>query len=555
MELARLKGWLGSRQFLAIVAGVLLAFSFPNAGVAGFAWVAPGLLLFATLGAPPKTAFRIAYIGGLAHYLVSLYWLLNIPYRWLGIPFGPAAGWLALSAYVAIYPGVWAWLMSGLLVKNTGESSGQVSECFKQPLVNEWIQRFAFCLCGAAAWVGLEMIIARLFSGFPWNILGASQYKLTPLIQISTITGVYGVSFLVIWLSLALMMAMLSLVQNPARRSAWIGELIVPMLVVAVLFQWGFRQTRSAEKPGRSLRVTCIQPSIPQTLIWDESRDAERLSELIALTGRALSNRTDLLIWPEAAVPKLLRYDEETFAAVTGIARSNRVWMIIGADDAEPRRDTPDPQDADYYNSSFLISPEGKLVDRYRKRGLVIFGEYIPLERWMPFLKWFTPIQGGFTPGDKPVPFELGDLALTTSVLICFEDIFPGLGREAAKDSDFLVNITNNGWFGEAAAQWQHAAAAVFRAVENRIQLVRCSNNGITCWVDDRGAVREVFRDAKGRVYGPGIFAFELPLARRAEATFYFHHGDVFGWSCVALLVVLAAWRVLRFRADGRRRG
>lgn len=550
MELARLKGWLGSRQFLAIIAGVLLAFSFPNAGMAGFAWVAPGLLLFATLGAQPRTAFRIAYIGGLAHYLVSLYWLLNIPYRWLGIPFGPAAGWLALSAYVAIYPAIWAWLLNGLVVREYGVSSGRMSECFKQPLVNEWIHRFVLCLGGAAAWVGLEMIIARLFTGFPWNLLGASQYKLTPLIQISTITGVYGVSFLVVWLSLALMMAMLRLVQNPARRSAWIGELIVPMLVLAVLFQWGFRQTRSAETPGRSLRVTCIQPSIPQTLIWDESKDTERLSELIALTGRALSNRTDLLIWPEAAVPKLLRYDEETFAAVTGIARSNKVWMIIGADDAEPRRDTPDPEDADYYNSSFLISPEGKLVDRYRKRGLVIFGEYIPLERWMPFLKWFTPIQGGFTPGDKPVPFELGELALTTSVLICFEDIFPGLGREAAKDSDFLVNITNNGWFGESAAQWQHAAAAVFRAVENRIQLVRCSNNGITCWVDDRGAVREVFTDAKGRVYGPGIFAFELPLARRVQATFYFLNGDLFGWTCVTLLVALAAWRIFRLRAD-----
>ena len=119
------------------------------------------------------------------------------------------------------------------------------------------------------------------------------------------------------------------------------------------------------------------------------------------------------------------------------------------------------PDDYEFYNASFLVNPDGEFVARYRKRNLVVFGEYIPLVRWLPFVKWFTPIEGGFTPGDRPVPFVLTRPDVKTSTLICFEDTFPGLAREAADDdTDFLVNLTNNGWFGESAAQWQHAASA-----------------------------------------------------------------------------------------------
>jgi apolipoprotein N-acyltransferase len=227
--------------------------------------------------------------------------------------------------------------------------------------------------------------------------------------------------------------------------------------------------------------------------------------------------------------------------------------MILGADDAEPRRDTPDPDDADYYNSSFLINPAGELVGRYRKRSLVIFGEYIPLERWMPFLKFFTPIQGGFTPGDKALAFAMPDLNTTTSVLICFEDIFPRLASEATDEgADFLVNLTNNGWFGESAAQWQHAASAVFRTVENRVSLIRCSNNGLTCRVDERGVIREQFRDARGTIYGAGALRLEVPLPEKVPATFYRAHGDVFGWACFGLLAVATAFTLVQNRRQTR---
>jgi apolipoprotein N-acyltransferase len=262
-----------------------------------------------------------------------------------------------------------------------------------------------------------------------------------------------------------------------------------------------------------------------------------------------LTNQVDLLIWPEAAVPKLLRYDKETFEAITGLARRHHVWFIVGSDDAEPRAGSNNPDDADYFNSSFLISPEGKLMERYVKRNLVIFGEYLPLRAWLPFLKYFTPIEGGFTPGTHSVQFALPDLGVQTSVLICFEDTFPQLARtDVRPETSFLVNITNDGWFDEGPAQWQHAVTALFRTVENRLPLVRCSNNGLTCWMDAQGRMRDVFRDSRGTIYGPGYLLAEIPLAagREHPVTFYTRHGDWFGWGCVGIAGIWLIRRMIQ---------
>jgi apolipoprotein N-acyltransferase len=255
-----------------------------------------------------------------------------------------------------------------------------------------------------------------------------------------------------------------------------------------------------------------------------------------------------LLIWPEAAVPKALRYYHEMFDPIASLARSNHVWIIVGSDDVELLHGPTQPEDRRDFNSSFLISPQGELIEGYRKRALVIFGEYIPLYHWLPFMKWFTPIQSGYTRGKHAVPFKLDNLNVKTSVLICFEDIFPHLAREYAdEDTDFLVNITNNGWFGEGAAQWQHGTSALFRAIENGLPLVRCSNNGLTCWVDEHGRLRQIFRDAKGTVYGPGFMTAEIPLLADGEKrprTFYNQHGDWFGWGCVVIGAMMVARRI-----------
>ncbi len=544
-----------SGYLAAIGAGLLLTAAFPDIGIAGLAWVVPGFLLAIAQGKSRGDAFRIGYVAGLAHFLSSLYWLLLIPVTGF-----PILGWASLGAFLALYPAVWVWLVAG----NIGEGN--------------WARRTRWSLAGAAAWVALEMVRARLFGGFPWDFLGVSQYQMVPLIQIASVTGVYGVSFLVVWFSLSLFSAARAIFGSPTRRFVWQAEMILPLLAVISLFIFGYVRAGQGNPTGTTLRVTLVQPSIPQTLIWNPAQDAKRFQQLLQLTEKMLaenenqesnrrasnggviqildpseqnsvpseigtarlSGKTDLLIWPESAVPKMVRYDEETYRAVTGLARSNRVWMIISSDDAEPPSNgSTNPDDADYFNSAFLVAPDGRLAGVYQKRKLVIFGEYIPLVRWLPFVKYLTPITGSFTPGDQPVTFELSDLHVNAAPLICFEDTFPETARASAKKGvDFLVNLTNDGWFGDSAAQWQHMATAVFRTVENNLPLIRCANNGITCWIDPYGRVRQIFRDKIGSVYGMGAMTVDVPMSMDGAGrtqTFYNRHGDWFGWVCVVV--------------------
>lgn len=393
------------------------------------------------------------------------------------------------------------------------------------------------------------MAVARLLTGFPWNLLGVSQARILPVIQIASYTGVYGVSFLLAWFSVSLACAGLNLIARPTAARLWLGDLLFPMVGVAFVCWFGMRQiTRSDAPPGR-IRIALIQPSIPQTLIWDPKENTNRFQQLLRLTRKALEEKPDLLVWPEAAIPNILRYEPETYEEVRNLATDHHVWLIVGADDAVPRDDSGTGRDFDYYNSSFLINPAGEIAATYRKRKLVIFGEYVPLARWLPFLKHFTPISDGFKSGTTATPFELPELAIKTSVLICFEDTFPHLVREyAGGEIDFLLNLTNNGWFGESAAQWQHAANAAFRAVENELPLVRCANNGLTCWVDARGGMHEIFFRDSADIYGAGYKIVEVPIAKdgsRREATFYNRHGDWFGWGCVGLTIGLLASAVL----------
>jgi len=643
-----------SGYLLAIGAGLLLTAAFPKIGIAGFAWVAPALLVFAAqipqrrtagVGArvvPTRSlsqdqplriednprsgadAFRVGYVAGLAHFLSSLYWLLLMPVVGL-----PILAWLALGAYLALYPAIWTWLVSRFTFHVSGS----------------WLQRTTWSLGGAAAWVALEMVRARLLGGFPWTLIGVSQFKMVPLIQIASVAGVYGVSFLIVWTSLSLYSAMRLMLRQPSLRLIWQAEIILPFVAVVALFVFGFARLSRENSPGSALRVTLIQPGIPQTLIWNPAEDTRRFQELLAQSAKALqessndslnqdtgraalprrlaeqqlgptglteraevrdrsaearagvtanqvdnslaphsgeraspssvavvrrvevrgSSPSDLLLWPESAVPET---DEATCLIISRFAQLNRVWLILNGDDAEYLQDT-----TNYFNAAYLVGPDGRWLQVYHKRKLVIFGEYVPLAHWLPFLKYLTPITGGWTPGDQPAQFQflvegrdlraegnnVGAQAsawptntlkrelqrIKTSPLICFEDVFPGLARDAADDdTDFLVNLTNDGWFRQSAEQWQHLANAVFRTVENGLPLVRCANNGITCWIDANGRVREIFRDNSGSVYGVGALTVEIPIGNRHEPTFYNRHGDWFGWSCVIWATLLALRRI-----------
>jgi apolipoprotein N-acyltransferase len=508
-----------SGYLVSIFAGLLLAASFPKFNVAGFAWIAPALMLAAVRGKNSGDAARAGYVAGFAFWLASLYWLLLIPVAGL-----PILGWLTLSAFIALYFSAWVWLVT--------KFKNRISN-----FENSWSRRVLWSLGGAATWVALEMLRVRLFGGFPWNLLGATQYKLLPLIQIASVTGVYGVSFLIIWFSLALFCAGEMILRNPAKRNAWLAEIFLPLAIILILFVSGIFQLRREIPAEKNLRVTLIQPDFAQTLIWSPEDNEKRFQKLLNFSARALTNQTDLLVWPESAVPML----DGVYSAIGEFARAHHVAIIFNGDDAEFL-----PRATNFFNAAFFINANGELAGVYHKRNLVIFGEYIPLVRWLPFLKWFTPIEDGFAAGEKPVAFPLEKFSAKTSPLICYEDSFPRLANEAATDDlDFLINLTNDGWFGDSAEQWQHFADAIFRAVENGVPLVRCCNNGITGWIDAHGRVREIFRDGRGSEYGAGALTIEIPLLNKNEKsapTFYNRHGDWFGWSCVGATIFVIAF-------------
>jgi apolipoprotein N-acyltransferase len=513
-----------SGYLLAIFAGLVLTAAFPRINIAGFAWIAPALILFAARGKNSGDAFRVGYVAGLTYFLSSLYWLLLIPVTGF-----PILGWIALSWYLAFYPAAWTWLLAGKI--------GQ----------GNWIQRTFWSLSGAAIWVALEMIRARLFGGFPWDFIGTSQVHLTPLIQIASVTGVYGVSFLVVWTSLSFYCAGRMIFSKPTLRYAWQSEIFLALTTVIVLFALGYARMNKRIPASSTLGITLVQPSIPQTLIWNKNANSNRFQQLLTLSDNALTNDTDLLIWPESAVPE---FDAATFDAISNIVSTHHIWMVFNADDAVWRADATNLDDYDDYNAAFLFDPNGNCDGIYHKQKLVAFGEYIPLVHWLPFVKWFTPIQGGYAAGHRAADFDLGGLNIHATPLICFEDTFPRLARKAVhKDTDFIINLTNDGWFGQSAEQWQHMENAVFRAVENGVPLVRCCNNGVSCWVDSDGRVRKILRDAAGSVYGDGAMTIQLPLHAHTQ-TFFNRYGDWFGWLCVILATVITA---IRFFTRGKK--
>jgi len=541
----QIKSPLLKRYLAGAILGLALTAAFPTIGLWPLAWVAPGMLVGAAIGAGPANTFRIGYVAGLVQWLSTLYWLLLIPVAWY-----PILGWLALGAYLALYPATWLWLVTQMApVKFSRDSQGftgglrALARFAEIPVHN----RVCWALAAAAAWVALEIVRTHLLTGFPWLPLGASQYKLVPLIQIASVTGVYGVSFLLVWCSVSILLAVGSAVRTNEHRLAWLGDVFLPGAVLLGLFIWGTSQLGTEPTTVRKIEVAMVQPSIPQTMIWDPRENAARFTKIIELSKAALAgDKPDLLIWPEAALPS---FDETTYTAITNLVVTHRVWMIFGADEAEARADSATETHYDYFNSAILLSPSGQFIATYRKRHLVMFGEYIPLRRWLPFLGHFTPIQTGFTPGTQPVQFELDDLGANISALICFEDIFPGLARKSVRDdTDFLLNLTNNGWFRESAAQWQHAVSALFRAVENGLPIVRCSNNGLTCWVDAHGRIRRIFRDEAGTIYGNGILKVQVPLRRSGQLraqTFYTRHGDMFAWGCFAVTIAIMLKKLL----------
>lgn len=526
-----LKSAVTGRTGAAALGGLLLTAAFPSLGLAWLAWIAPGMILFSALGTSGARAFRIGFAGGVAHFLSSLYWLLYMPLTWHGLPLAPCLGWLALSAYCALFPGIWAWLCWRIF---PGPAN------LENFLALGWIKRSGWAFAAGAIWAALEFVRGTFLTGFPWNFVGASQFRVLPLIQIASVTGILGVSFLVVWTSVALAGVAAALTKRLTSVRLW-AHAGLPLVVVMATGCWGFLQLVPPAVKTKELKVAMVQPGIPQTEIWDPSRDQARFETVLDLSKKALAQKPQLLLWPESAAPDL---SQETQDAISQFVHANKVWLVFCAGTMEP---APSGGMA-IYNSSLICGPDGSLGNIYHKRRLVIFGEYVPLVHWLPFLKFLTDIGDNIEPGERPVNFDMTDPSVKMSVLICFEDMFAQEAREhAGPGVDFLVNLTNDGWFGHASEQWQQAAGGIFRAVENGIPILRCTNDGITCWADAHGRVRQVLGEGRN-VYAPGFMVADVPLRNpgNREQTIYNRFGDWFPIGCSMIGLVCLGSTFLR---------
>lgn len=489
----------------AALTGLLLSAALPPLEWRDTAWIA-FLPLFLALRRAPDKALKLGFTAGAVFWLVSIWWITHVS----------VAGWIGLSLYCALYFMPFAWLAAWWM---------------RRMGVRAWWSNVLLMVAAAAAWVGLEYVRSVLFTGFPWVPLGVTQYRNGALIQAARWGGVYAVSALVVWVNAAIALTVLRYVN---LRGRWERhphpELMFGFLALVLAFTNGWNTLRKDTVPTQELRVAVVQPNIPQEDKWTKETFGMTYQRLRTLTETALrAGDADLVIWPETAVPDYIRDSEDSYGLVRDMATGGKPLLVgsmdISWEDEEPL----------FYNSSFLFDTNAVIVRVYDKRHLVPFGEYVPLQPFVPFIQALTPIEGSFTPGRTSTVFRLESRDAAFSVLICFEDTVASLARASVRNgARLLVNQTNDAWFDPSSASRQHMIQCVFRCVENGVPAVRCANTGVSCFIDRSGRVYDVLDDGEGRTRVSGCRTSALRVPEQdLPLTFYTRHGDVFAWACL----------------------
>ncbi|MFQ5883366.1 MAG: apolipoprotein N-acyltransferase [Candidatus Methylomirabilales bacterium] len=509
---ATISGLMLKRGGLAVLSGVLLALSFPSFNLAPLAFGALVPLLIALEGMPSLQATYLGIIAGLIFSLTSIPWVIHTMTTYGGLSFSLSfLLFMALSLYLALYTGVFAYGVNRFF------SSGSL----------------AYLLGAPTLWVALEYLRTFLLTGFPWNLLGYSQHQNLPVIQVASVTGVYGISFLLVLTNAAMALSCLRL------RLGW-RRALLPVLGVGVFFGgtvlFGMGRMVSAETRREDIRVLVVQGNIEQTLKWDPKFQDQTIEIYRRLTEQA-SGESDLIVWPETAVPLFLREKGPLSERIFRLAPEVRSHLLVGSPD---RTSGISPR---YYNSAFLISPVGEIVQKYDKIHLVPFGEYVPLKSLLFFVHKMAAGIGDFSPGQALTVFETPQGRF--GVLICFEAIFPDqVRRYVLEGADFLVNITNDAWFGNSSAPHQHLSMATLRAVENGVYLVRAANTGISALIAPTGQIVK-----QSDLFVETVLSGRIALG--SAGTFYTRHGDLFAWGCSVISVLLLASRRRRGWSQG----
>jgi len=390
-------------------------------------------------------------------------------------------------------------------------------------------------------WVALEYLRSFLLTGFPWANLGHSQYLNLPIIQMADITGVYGLSFVILLVNATLV----GVLHQWSKRVFPFKEVIVTVIILLGFLVYGYLKMGVIDRQmtqNPPLKIGLVQGNIDQSLKWDKSFQIETLKIYERLSSGVAEGKPDLIIWPETATPFFFQEEKEFQPFILNIPRKTNAFLLFGTPSYKIEKGR-----VNHYNSAYLVSPTGDLVGKYDKIHLVPFGEYVPLSNLLFFIGSLGEGIGDFKSGKEIFNFSLPQGKF--GVLICFEIIFPDLCRRFVKNGAvFLVTLTNDAWFGKTAAPYQHFTMATFRAVENRVFVARAANTGISGFIDSKGKILK-----QGGIFTEEAMTGMIRLSR--EKTFYTLYGDVFAWICSAfsLLLLISAFLQKRNRKKSNR--
>jgi apolipoprotein N-acyltransferase len=498
-----------SNIFLAVLSGFLLFLSFPKFGSGLFAWIAFIPLFFALKNTAEITqGLFLGFITGIVSYIGVIYWIayVIVNYGYLPLYVG-----IILMLLLACYLSVYIALFAGCVVYFKG----------KIPLY----------LTAPVLWVCFEYCKSYILTGFPWENLGYSQYLNTYLIQIADVTGVWGLSFLIILVNAAIF----EIISKRSGRKYILAGIV--FCILAGIYIYGFYRMEQVDKAVRNapgLEVSLMQGNIDQSIKWNEDFQRETVNIYEQLSLKNSPGNGSLIIWPETAVPFKFQDKNSLHDQIINLSLKTKSWLLFGSVSYSPQKNSND-----YFNSAYLLSPSGEVKGRYDKVHLVPYGEYVPFRDMVPFVKGFTAGIGDFGTGAGFYPLSMDNKKI--GVLICYEGILPFAARTYKNNSaELLVNITNDAWFGSTSAPFQHFSMAVFRAVETRLYLVRAANTGISGIIDPAGRIvarTNIFQEYALKGY---VKFVRIP-------TFYAQYGDILVIVCFVLatfyFLMILIWR------------
>ena len=491
------------------------------------AWIALVPLFLALLSTSPKFGFLLSLLCGVVFFAGVFSWGLEV-YSYTYLHHFLLS--LCFGSYLAFI---------GLAIGLISRRSGATIALFAAPFV----------------WVSMEYLKSTYtFLAFPWGLLAHTQHQNPTIIQIASVTGAYGVSFLVVVVNSACTAMLLprvctltkakSTFDNPVSRRGVITIVCIAAILTSLSLLYG--QT-SLSKPiiGKGIKVAVVQGNIEQAKKWNR-RFAKFIMKTYAdLTLEASYEKPELIIWPETATPGSISKDSTIYRHVRRIGSAAGTYLLLGSSEYQKFKGSASSKVKKVFNSAFLIPPDEKAKhERYSKLRLLPFGEYLPLKDTIPWPYINVPLVSESVPGGEFTVFEHPSFRF--GVTICWENIFPDLVRQFVKrGAQLIVNITNEAWFGKTAAPYQFVSMSVFRAVENRVFVVRCANTGVSCFIDPYGRIADRVKDENGQdLFIRGVLTREvIPMESK---TIYTRYGDLLAWLsllCSAGFLLIALLR------------